>query len=86
MSKVKVNIVDLSKQSKVKIKPIKRANHIHFSDHQILNLIFLLKMYHKKEVSEELALTHLFSSCRKQSRKSAFRIQIHGLRQIFPNK
>ena len=33
MSKVKVNVVDISKQSKVRVKPIKRANHIHFSDH-----------------------------------------------------
>ena len=33
MSKVKVNVVDISKQSKVELNPIKRANHIHFSDH-----------------------------------------------------
>jgi hypothetical protein len=33
MSKVKEKIVDLSKTTQVKIKPIKKSNHIHFSDH-----------------------------------------------------
>lgn len=33
MSKVKENIVDLSKTKHVKIKPLKKSNHIHFSDH-----------------------------------------------------
>ena len=32
-SKIKTHIVDLTKQSKKSIKPIKRSNHIHFSDH-----------------------------------------------------
>lgn len=33
MSKVKDNIVDLSKTKNVKVKPIKKFNQIHFSDH-----------------------------------------------------
>jgi len=32
-SKIKTHILDLSKQKKTSIKPIKRSNHIHFSDH-----------------------------------------------------
>ena len=32
-SKIKTHILDLSKQTKTSIKPIKRSNHIHFSDH-----------------------------------------------------
>jgi hypothetical protein len=32
-SKIKTHIVDLSKQTKKSIKPIKRSNHIHFSDY-----------------------------------------------------
>ena len=33
MLKIKTNVVDLGKQVKKKIKPIKKKNHIHFSDY-----------------------------------------------------
>ena len=33
MSKIKTNIVDVGKQTKSKVKPIKKSTHIHFSDH-----------------------------------------------------
>ena len=32
-SKIKTHILDLSKQTKTSIKPIKKPNHIHFSDY-----------------------------------------------------
>ena len=32
-SKIRSNIVDISIQYNVKVKPIKKSNHIHFSDH-----------------------------------------------------
>tara|TARA_B100000768_G_C11266237_1_gene371207 strand:+ start:338 stop:982 length:645 start_codon:yes stop_codon:yes gene_type:complete len=33
MSKITNNVVDISLQSQCKVKPIKKSNHIHFSDH-----------------------------------------------------
>ena len=71
MSKVKVNVVDISKQSKVRVKPIKRANHIHFPTIQTFRPNLSPKDVLQMGSFGVLIIDHnLFSSCRTTAGKS----------------